>query len=123
VTLECGAASHVILSDLPFTNRIGAMKKAALSNNDNKKYLRVGIFLREGRIRAGLTQREVSDALGYSDQQLVSNIERGLGLPSLRKLKLLVDLLALNPETLLERMFDDQRAIMLPVLTEKQNKR
>ena len=29
------------------------------------------------RERAGLTQREVSDALGYSTPQFISNVERG----------------------------------------------
>lgn len=29
------------------------------------------------RERAGLTQREVSDSLGYSTPQFISNVERG----------------------------------------------
>lgn len=44
------------------------------------------------RERAGLTQREVSDALGYSTPQFISNVERGRcrfpiqKLPKIRKL-------------------------------------
>lgn len=32
---------------------------------------------REFREKAGLTQREVSDALGYTTPQFISNVERG----------------------------------------------
>jgi transcriptional regulator with XRE-family HTH domain len=34
---------------------------------------------REFRERVGLTQKEVSDALGYTTPQFISNVERGRG--------------------------------------------
>lgn len=37
-----------------------------------------GAFLQNMRINAGVSQREVSEAIGYSTAQFVSNIERGL---------------------------------------------
>lgn len=37
----------------------------------------VSIQWRQYREKAGLTQREVSDALGYTTPQFISNVERG----------------------------------------------
>ena len=38
-------------------------------------------LLKQKRIRAGLSQRDVSDALGYSTPQFISNWERGISTP------------------------------------------
>jgi transcriptional regulator with XRE-family HTH domain len=47
---------------------------------DRKK---LGDHLKEVRERAGLTQNEVSERLGYSSPQFISNIERGVSVAPL----------------------------------------
>ncbi len=42
-----------------------------------KNQKNVSVQWREFREKAGLTQREVSDALGYTTPQFISNVERG----------------------------------------------
>lgn len=43
-------------------------------------------FLKSKRVAAGLTQRDVSNALGYSTPQFVSNWERGISQPPIETL-------------------------------------
>lgn len=50
--------------------------------------------LKEVRIKAGLSQREVADTLGYSSAQFISNWERGVSHPPINSLKKIA--LALN---------------------------
>lgn len=50
-------------------------------------YEDVGKHLKELREKSKMTQREVSDALGYSSAQFISNFERGIALPPLKKMK------------------------------------
>lgn len=56
----------------------------------------IGKYLQEKRIAAGLSQGDVSDKLGYSTKQFVSNWERGVSLPPGKNFKLLCTLLKLN---------------------------
>lgn len=44
-------------------------------------------YLREKRVAAGLSQKEVSDHLGYKSAQFVSNWERGLADPPVETLR------------------------------------
>lgn len=45
----------------------------------NKKlYKKLGMYLRECRLEASMTQAELATKLGYSSPQFCSNIERGL---------------------------------------------
>ena len=44
----------------------------------------LGEILKTLREKAGLTQRDVSDTLGYSTPQFISNNERGISAPPLR---------------------------------------
>jgi transcriptional regulator with XRE-family HTH domain len=45
-----------------------------------------GQFMQSARLKAGLSQRELSNYLGYSSAQFISNFERGIALPPLTKL-------------------------------------
>ncbi len=63
-------------------------KQYALSRN----FIALGNYLHEMRVKANLTQREVSLALGYSAAQFISNFERGIAAPPLKKLKLLMEM-------------------------------
>jgi transcriptional regulator with XRE-family HTH domain len=46
-------------------------------------------FLKSARIRAKLSQRDVSNKLGYTTAQFVSNWERGISTPPVKDLKTL----------------------------------
>lgn len=52
-----------------------------------RNFTELGEFLQKSRTKAGLTQREVSLDLGYSSAQFISNFERGISAPPLKKLK------------------------------------
>ena len=54
-----------------------------------KKFEIIGSFLREKRIKAGLSQTEVADVL-HVKPQFVSNWERGMSAPPLRLAKFLM---------------------------------
>jgi len=41
----------------------------------------MALFLKEKRVKAGLTQSDVAQKLGYSSPQFISNWERGLASP------------------------------------------
>ena len=58
----------------------------------NQKSKRLGPYLRESRIRAGLSQKDVSKALGYQTGQFISEWERGVRSPPGATLRKLVDL-------------------------------
>ncbi len=45
------------------------------------RYRLVGRFLRSARVSAGLTQLDVTNALGYTTAQFCSNWERGISIP------------------------------------------
>ena len=55
-----------------------------------RNYVALGQYLQDMRIRAEMTQREVSVKLGYSSAQFISNFERGISSPPLKKLKDLI---------------------------------
>ncbi len=84
-----------------------------------RRYLKLGEYLQEMRVKAGLTQREVSLALGYSSAQFISNFERGIAVPPLKKLKVLVKMYNLQVDTLMKIILDAEREIMVAALTSK----
>lgn len=51
-----------------------------------------GIKLKEYRKNAGLSQKEVSDEMGYKTAQFISNWERGLSFPPIVELKKLAQI-------------------------------
>lgn len=57
-------------------------------------------LLKKLRINAELSQRDVSDALGYSTPQFISNWERGVSYPPIRALKTLAKLYDVDAEEL-----------------------
>lgn len=69
----------------------------------------LGFYLSSMRAQAGLTQREVADALGYSSGQYVSNFERGIAVPPLNKLNLMVKMYGLSVEHLCELIVEAER--------------
>lgn len=55
-----------------------------------RHYTELGSYLQKCREAAGLTQREISLELEYSSAQFISNFERGISAPPLKKLRVLV---------------------------------
>ncbi len=81
-----------------------------------RRYTNLGNYLQEMRLKADLTQREVSVALGYSSAQFISNFERGIAVPPLKKLKVLVRMYNLQVETVMNLILEVEREIMLSAL-------
>ena len=65
-------------------------------------------FLKDARASAGLSQKNVSDALGYTTVQFVSNWERGMREPPARVLIELVQLYGIDSETLYEVLLNEK---------------
>ncbi|WP_415062655.1 helix-turn-helix domain-containing protein [Bdellovibrio sp.] len=61
-------------------------------------------LLKEKRIAANLSQREVATRLGYTTAQFVSNWERGVSSPPVQMLKKIADLYRTSAEELFEAM-------------------
>jgi hypothetical protein len=51
----------------------------------------------------------VSDALGYSSAQFISNFERGIALPPLVKLRVLIGMYKMDPRALMELILAVER--------------
>lgn len=58
-------------------------------SDKNSNGLQLGVFLRESRMKAGLSQMQVAKKLGYTTAQFISNWERGVSEPPLKALKTL----------------------------------
>lgn len=61
-------------------------------------------YLKAARVKAGLTQKEVSDRLNYKTSQFVSNWERGHSIPPLNALKTIAKLYKVNLNDLFEQI-------------------
>lgn len=64
-------------------------------------------YLKDMRVKAGLTQAEVANKLGYTSPQFVSNWERGLANPPVFMLKGLTKLYRVDAEEMLKRFLQD----------------
>lgn len=76
---------------------------------DRKK---LGDFLKETRESSHLTQAEVSERLGYSSPQFISNIERGISVIPLKTLAKMVSLYKANPEIVVRIILDSQKKLL-----------
>lgn len=75
----------------------------------SRKYLTIGMFLKEKREDAGLSQGDVRDALGYKTPQIISDWERGVcGAPRDALLKL-ADLYKVKPAVLADVLLEAER--------------
>lgn len=84
-----------------------------------RRYTNLGEYLQKMRTRASLTQREVSLTLGYSSAQFISNFERGIAVPPLKKLKVLVKMYDMSPETVMSLILEAERELLVSVLKPK----
>ena len=65
-----------------------------------------GITMREWRIKAGLTQRDVSTGMNYTTAQFVSNWERGVSTPPTKDFPRLSEVLRIRESVLIHLYFD-----------------
>lgn len=77
-----------------------------------RKSSSVSEFLREARLKSGLSQAELSEKLGYTSPQIVSNWERGLCWAPLDKLYDISQILKLNKAQLIDLLMAEQEALI-----------
>jgi transcriptional regulator with XRE-family HTH domain len=76
----------------------------------------LGQHLRSNRERANLTQGQVSDRLGYSSPQFISNIERGISVVPLDTLAKMLRLYKANPNKATDIILTSQQQLLLEKL-------
>lgn len=74
-----------------------------------RNYESVGALLAKARDNSNLSQAFVANKLGYSSPQFISNMERGIALPTKKGIKTLVDLYDLNPKVLVSAILKAKR--------------
>jgi transcriptional regulator with XRE-family HTH domain len=82
-------------------------------------YKEMGEFLKTNRVKAGLTQRDVADKLGYATPQFISNWERGISMPPIKALKRLGEMYLISAEDLLEKTVEVANAAVTADLKKK----
>ena len=76
-------------------------------SRDKKQFYQLGYFVKSKRLEHGITQEQLSKALGYKNGQFVSNLERGIaGVPH-EKVGELAKILKSDVEIIIEKMVDD----------------
>ena len=83
------------------------------------KPLKLATLLKEKRIEAGLTQKDIADKLQYTSSQFVSNWERGTCRPPLETLGVLVDLLGISKQDLIQIYMNTMEAEIRSALSKK----
>lgn len=94
-------------------------KKVQKEYTLSRKYAVLGEYLAIMRNKAGLTQRQVRLALDYSSAQFISNFERGIAVPPLKKLKKIVKLYALDKDLITDLILKAEAEAMRKVLLGK----
>ncbi|MGE3260905.1 MAG: helix-turn-helix domain-containing protein [Bacteriovoracia bacterium] len=85
----------------------------------SRKYEEVGVYLQAARAAKNLTQGRVARLLGYSSAQFISNFERGIALPPVKKLKVLIRLYDIPASELIDIINATEREILASALGEK----
>ena len=73
-----------------------------MSEKKDQKHMRLAKFLRASRANADLSQLEVSNHLGYSTPQFISNWERGVSAPPIETIGTLARLYRISDEELFD---------------------
>ena len=84
-----------------------------------RPYTKFGEYLQKGREKAGLTQKQVADDLDYSTAQFISNFERGIAIPPLRKLKAILEMYSLSSETAISLILELEKKRLAEILLRK----
>jgi len=100
----------------PFADLNGQQTFKKMGGITMSEFKNLGIYLKEKRTLAGLTQQQLASALGNIHSQFVSNWERGLCSPPGHCLQELISILNINRDHLVEVMLmDSQNAIRLKI--------
>lgn len=78
------------------------------------------IYFKKMRLERGLTQQDVSDYLGYSSKQIVSNWERGVCTPPLNALSALIKLLKLDQDKIFDIYLEETKILVNKHLSSRQ---
>lgn len=70
------------------------------------KIMTIGDILKDAREKAGLSQSDVSEKMGYQSAQFISNIERNVSLPTAKLLRKMTDLYGIHYETIAQMIVD-----------------
>ena len=84
-----------------------------------RRFTALGAYLQWLRIKKGLTQREVSLRLGYSSAQFISNFERGIAVPPLKKLWELKTIYGASTQRLIALVIEGRKLILADALMPK----
>lgn len=79
-------------------------------------FSRIGGYLRDCRVKAGLTQTQAAERLGLSSGQFVSNWERGVSMPPMDYLPQIVKLYRLSKSELIAIYTEEQERYIREVL-------
>lgn len=80
---------------------------ATKTKRDPKKIrMTLGSFLKEKRLKKKLSQAEFAERLGYSSPQFVSDWERGVSSPPMKKLPEISQVLGVKMEVVFELLVD-----------------
>lgn len=77
---------------------------------------RIGQFLKQHRVKAGLTQSDVAQRLGYTSPQFISNIERGLCSAPVKHLKDFAKMYNLDSEELIGLLLTEHETMLRTAL-------
>lgn len=99
------------------------MKKYRPAAKISPIYKELGTYLKEKRLKANLSQAQVSQELGYTSPQFVSNFERGLCSPPLPKLRILIDLYRIPLKEITELLISQQRRYLTRELSSTAKRR
>ncbi len=80
---------------------------------------KLGKYLKDKRTDAELSQAEVAKKLGYNSAQYISNFERGLCMPPLKKLRKLVLMYNIEPEVVYDMMLKAQEIELSKIILNK----
>ena len=93
-----------------------------MANGIKKKKMSLGKLLKVKRLAKNLTQKDISNLLGYSSPQFVSNWERELARPPLEKMAKLLDCYEIDRGEFIELWVGEQRSLITQALNGKKNR-
>lgn len=97
--------------------------KTTKTKRDPKKVKEnLGTFIKERRLRKGISQAELAERLGYASPQFVSDWERGVSSPPIKKLPEISKELGVSMNTLFDLLVELATTQLKESLNEEFNK-
>jgi transcriptional regulator with XRE-family HTH domain len=79
-----------------------------------RTFTRMAKLIKSSRVAKGLSQSQLSEAVGYANGQFVSNVERGLCSVPAEKAQAVCSALSIQPNDFLDAITGDFRDSMSP---------